>query len=143
MTGAVRLVMLKKTSMPSRRRAIAAWSIYIAGGLLAVAWKIGRDNSHLDADLVSSTLIGVMPNFLPAAVLPALVFIRPCAVSLSEYLGVSLAILIALCAYEIAQIWIASRTFDLGDVVASVVGCCVGCLIGWCVFFEWFEKCAD
>ncbi len=78
-----------------------------------------------------------MPNLLPAAVLPALIFIRPRTTRFKEYLGVVFAILLGLIAYEFAQLWMPSRTFDVSDIFASILGAVLGCLLFWFIFFSW------
>ncbi len=130
-------------STPSPGRVAAAWGLYVAGGVAAIGWKVLRDDARFGAGLISPWVIGVMPNFLPAAVLPALVFVKSRVVPIEEYLGMVMTIFTVLSVYEILQVWIPNRTFDWADIAASAAGACAACLIGWFVFFQWFGERID
>ncbi len=127
-------------SSPSSRRVVAAFSLYAAGGIAAFAWKILRNGPDFETYAISQWLVGAVPNLLPAAVLPALIFIRPRSVRFKDYLDVVFAILLGLIAYEFAQLWMPSRTFDVSDIVASILGAALGCLLCWFVFFICLES---
>lgn len=104
-----------------------------------MVWKLVREDSEFTSGSVPFWILGVMPNFLPAIVLPTLVFFRPQVVSYRDYLQMVLTILIVLVVYEVAQIWMPGRTFDWSDLGASVAGAAVSCLLGWIVFFQWLR----
>ena len=130
-------------SIPSFRRTVAACCVYAVGGIAAFTWKVLRNGSGFATYPISDWLVGVMPNLLPAAVLPALIFIRPRTVRFKEYLGMVFAILLALIAYEVAQLWMPSRTFDVADIVASILGAGLGCLLCWLLFFGLLDNRSD
>ncbi len=127
-------------SVPSFRRTVVAFSLYAGGGIAAFVWKVLRDRQEFDSYPVSPWLVGVMPNLLPAAVLPALIIIRPQSVRFKEYFSIVVAVLSALIAYEIAQLWMPSRTFDVADIIASILGAGLGCLFCWLIFFAWLGR---
>lgn len=124
-------------SMPSVRRTVAACGICVAGGLAALAWKVLRDASAFESYSITRAFLGVVPNLLPTAVLPVLIFLRPRPVRFMECVKWSAMILVCLTIYEIAQFWIPSRTFDVADILASFLGAGIGCLVCWQVFFRW------
>ena len=123
-------------SLPSRARTAAAVALYLIAGVGGMAWKVFRAGIT-EAGWVPVGIVGVMPNLIPAAFLPMLLFATGRVVRWRDYVGVAVAILGALCAYEVAQIWMPRRTFDWADIAASGAGACVGCLLGWMVFFRW------
>jgi Na+-transporting NADH:ubiquinone oxidoreductase subunit NqrE len=127
-------------SRPSNTRTTVALAFYLVAGLGAMVWKIHRLRLT-GPSLFPAWMIGVMPNFIPAAVLPMLLFISKRVVRPHEYLGMVLTILAVLCAYEIVQIWMPQRTFDWADLAASAAGSYLGWLIGWLVFFRWLGTC--
>jgi len=129
-------VTLQLQSNPSRTRTVAALVFYVIAGVAAILWKAFRDDLS-NMRFLPVWIIGGMPNFIPAAFMPMLLFITRRTVRPREYFGVVLAILGALCAYEVAQIWMPKRTFDWADVAASAAGSCLACLLGWSVFFQW------
>lgn len=129
-----------KRSEPSIARTSAACVLYVAGGLTAFVWKVLRRGSDFEMSPALHWLIGAMPNLLPAAVLPALIFIRPQPVRFKEYISMVLVMLLVLIVYEFVQIWMPSRTFDLEDILASILGSGIGCLFCWLVFFQWLGK---
>jgi len=126
-------------SRPSKARTTVALAFYFVAGVGAMVWKILRIRLS-GPSLFPAWMIGVMPNFIPAAVLPMLLFISKRVVRPRDYLGMVLTILAVLCAYEIAQIWMPQRTFDWADLAASVAGSCLGWLIGSLVFFRWLGR---
>lgn len=129
-------------SIPSVGRTVAAWSLYASGGIAAFGWKVLRDGDGLETSFMSHWLVGVMPNLLPALVMPALIFIRPQIVRFNEYLMLVFAILVGLIVYEIVQLWMPSRTFDSADIAASFVGAGLGCVLCWLIFFYWLgDRC--
>jgi hypothetical protein len=131
--------MTHQSSLPTRSRKVAALTLYAVGGVAALVWKLLRDDREFTSGSVPFWIIGVMPNFLPAVVLPALIFIRPQVVEYRDYLQMVLIMLVALVVYEVTQIWMPSRTFDWADLGASVTGAGVSCLLGWIVFFQWHK----
>lgn len=123
-------------SNPSNARTAAAVVLYLVAGLGALACKMIR-GGITENDLVPVWIFGVMPNFLPAGFLPMLLFITRRVLRAADFFSLVGAMLLALCAYEFAQIWMPKRTFDWADIAASVAGSSFGCLAGWLVFFRW------
>lgn len=114
---------------------VVALSFYALAGLIALMWKVSR-GALSEIQLVPAWMVGTLPSFIPAAFLPMALFIAPGVVRFRDYAGVVGAILIALCAYELAQLVMPQRTFDWRDVVGSVTGAVAGLCLGWLVFFR-------
>ncbi len=122
-------------SNPSKARTIAAVALYLVAGMVAVVWKFSR-RSMAEGQLVPDRILAVVPNLVPAIFVPMVLFISKRVVRFPDYLRVVVAILVALCVYEFAQLWMPKRAFDWADIAASVAGSCIGCLVGWLVFFR-------
>lgn len=122
-------------STPGKARTAAAILLYLIAGLGAVVWKVLR-SGMTDSTHIPPWIAGVMPNLIPAAFMPLLVFATNKVVRFRDYLAMVATMLAVLCAYEFAQTRMPTRTFDWADVAASAVGSCFGCLIGWLVFFR-------
>lgn len=127
-------------SLPSQLRTATTCILYVVGGCGAFLWQLLPESGGFDRGLVPSAIVGVMPNFLPTAVLPTLIFLRPRVVTHREYVAMVLTMFAALSGYEVLQLWMPLRTFDVTDLVATGAGSCVGYLIGRIVFFGWLEN---
>jgi len=126
-------------STPSKARTASAIAFYGLAGIVTLAWKLCRWKM-IESGAVPGWLVNVMPNFLPAACMPLLVFATPRVVRLRDFLLTALAIGLGLCLYECAQIWLPNRTFDWADLGASMAGAGLAGLAGWLVFFRWLPS---
>jgi hypothetical protein len=123
-------------SAPSTGRTIAALSLLVAGGIAALIWIVLRNEPGFGGAFIPMRFVYVLPSLVPVAVLPALIFMRPKVIQLGDYLGVVLAILVAVIVFELTQIWMPSLSFDWADIVASILGAGLAGLLGWLFFFR-------
>jgi len=104
-------------------------------GAGAVAGKVIRDGLN-ESERQAAWVLGVLPNFLPALVLPTLIFLRPREVTWGDYLRMTGAVALGLAGYESAQLWMPRRTFDWADVAATAVGAALALALGRLMFFR-------
>ena len=72
-----------------------------------------------------------LPNFL-AVLIPFFVYsVLKYPMSLAESLKATAAFVIAMILYELAQPFMEHRTFDVIDILASVLGGVVCCAVAW------------
>ena len=91
------------------------------------AVKLSRGGSIA---LAPEWLIGVLPNLVGSAVLPQAVFFSTRAVRVRDFLMFAVFTMAGLCVYEVAQLWMPRRTFDLNDLWATVAGTVVAGIVG-------------
>lgn len=69
---------------------------------------------------------GCLPNFLAALLLILLYALARSPISNQKGLSASAAVAAGLILYEVAQIWMPRRTFDIADIAASLIGGAAG-----------------
>jgi len=98
--------------------------LYILALIITVAFTAYEELSfrrylfHKHIDVIA----GCLPNFLAALLLIFAVAIVKKQHTNREVLRSSIAIVIGLVCYEVAQIWMPNMVFDINDIIASVVG---------------------
>jgi hypothetical protein len=118
-------------SYPTTRRRIVAATILIGGFVLTLIVKIVRGRIETG---VPMWVMDSLPNFMCGAVLPFAILTGTRTIRLLDFLLFCGMILLGLVVYEFVQIIMPKRTFELNDLVASVVGVITSVSIGW-VFF--------
>ncbi|MBL8814451.1 MAG: hypothetical protein JNL58_00365 [Planctomyces sp.] len=118
-------------SYPTARRRLVASGIMVSGFILTVVVKLIRNHTEIGLPM---RLMDSMPNVVCGAVVPFAVFIGNRAIRMFEFLAFCGFIVLGLSAYEIVQVWLPKRTFQLNDIVASVVGGVLSMLLGWLFF---------
>ncbi|VTR96101.1 unnamed protein product [Gemmata massiliana] len=68
--------------------------------------------------------------------MPVVVFVGPRVVTARDYLVLDLFVLVGLCVYEVAQIWMPRRTFSWDDIGASVLGAGIAAVLGFALFLR-------
>lgn len=100
-----------------------------------MAGKVIRDGLN-ESERQAAWVLGVHANFLPALVLPTLVFLRPRDVTWGDYVRMTGALALGLVGYEAAQLWMPRRTFDWADVAATMVGALLAIVLGRLAYFR-------
>lgn len=71
-------------------------------------------------------IAGCLPNFLAALLLILLYASVRSPISNKKGLSVSAAVAAGLILYEVVQLWMPGRTFDVADIPASLIGGAAG-----------------
>lgn len=83
-------------------------------------------------------IAGCIPNFTAVLLLSFAIMLIKWPLRLLESIRVVVAIVIGLTLYELAQIWMPGRVFDVMDIIASIVGGAVA--IGILLLMDKSEK---
>ena len=127
--------MARRQSVPSRTRQA------IAGVLIAVFLSIGlflkvvRDFVG-DSPLRALDANGTSPNFMLPLALSFVCLMQKKTVSLLAFSKGALGAAVGMTVYEILQIWMPWRTFDIWDIAASFGGAIAGILLASLLFFR-------
>ena len=78
---------------------------------------------------------GTSPNFMVCAGLPFNAFCFKTVITLPSYAKTAVASAVGLSSYEMVQILMPRRTFDLYDIAASFVGALFSVLLAGVLFF--------
>lgn len=108
-----------RCSRPSLARQLAAGIIMAVGAGYVATVKLTRNG---ETALTTAWLAGVLPNLVCATVVPLAPFISRRSLRVSDFLSMTLFTAMLLCVYEIAQMWMPRRTFDLDDIWATAAG---------------------
>lgn len=109
-----------------------ASGIMVSGFILTIVVKLIR--SLIDVG-VPIWIMDSMPNLICGAVVPFAVFIGNRTIRMHDFLAFCGFIVLGLIAYEIVQIWLPKRTFEVNDIGASAVGGLLSMSLGW-IFFR-------
>lgn len=115
------------TSHPSLARSVTVVTVIAAAAVFTAAVKFDRTSA-------GGWLVGVLPNFVCAAVAPLVLFLPLRAVRGGEYAAFVAVMTVGLAAYEFTQVVMPKRTFDWYDIAASAAGAVVALVLGGAVF---------
>ena len=121
-----------KPSTKRRTQAILIMAFALATGLLL---KIVRDYGILSMLLVLDAK-GTSPNFIIPFSIPFAFLIGDKTISIREYSKNALGAATGITVYEFIQICMPSRTFDINDILASLIGAICSIVIAWTLFFR-------
>src|SRR5262245_38917912 len=98
--------------------------------VITAAAKLSRSGPDRLGPGRPAWLVGVLPNFVCGAAVPLAAFLSPRVLRPREYGAFVALVLVGLCGYEAAQLWLPRRTFDTDDLLASGAGALVALVVG-------------
>jgi hypothetical protein len=104
----------------------------LAVGLLL---KLTRDFGIIPV-LLPLDANGISPNVVIPLALPFVILIANRSVSLWGFTKTATGLAVGIIMYEVIQIWMPKRTFDLMDIYASFAGALASIIIAWVLFFR-------
>ncbi len=119
-----------------KRRFIAA-AIMVGGFALTIVVKAVRGRIETS---VPMWVMDSLPNFICGAVVPFAILLGDRTFRLREFIFFTGLIAVGLIAYEMIQIVMPNRTFDLMDLAASAAGMLVPLSVGWTLFLDDTQK---
>lgn len=127
--------MKQRHSVPSTTRKVVTGLLIVVLLSIGLLLKVVRDFGLAPA-LLPLDANGTSPNFILSLAISLGILLREKAVSLWDFTKGAMGAATGMTVYEIAQIWMPSRTFDLNDIAASFVGAVFGIMLGWMLFFR-------
>ena len=118
-------------SYPTMKRRFIAAAIMVGGFALTIVVKSVRGRIETG---VPMWVMDSLPNFICGAVVPFAILLGDRIFRLREFLFFSGLIALGLIAYELIQIVMPTRTFELMDLAASTAGMLVPLAVGWTLF---------
>ena len=125
-----------RKSVSSLGRKIAAVGLLTVFGVVALLIRLSRADFNLLPVLVPLDFHGTSTNFFVCLANPFVAFILNDEVDITYYLKLAFGVAVGLSLYEVIQIWIPARTFDLSDIIASFVGASVSVVIALVLFLR-------
>ncbi|MDC0325541.1 hypothetical protein OAM01_02170 [bacterium] len=125
-----------RPSVPSLRRKVAAASLLGVFGVVASLIRLSRADFNLLPVLVPLDFHGTSTSFFVCLANPFVAFILNDEVDIAYYLKLAFGVAVGISLYEVIQIWIPARTFDLYDIIASFVGASVSVVIALVLFLR-------
>jgi hypothetical protein len=103
----------------------------VVGFALTLAVKNARRHVEIGLPI---WVMDSLPNFIYAAVIPFVLLTGRRAIRLVDFLSFCGLIVLGLVVYELIQIAMPKRTFQVNDLIASAVGALLSVSLGW-IFF--------
>lgn len=122
---------MNAVSYPTMKRRFIAAAIMVGGFALTVVVKAARGRIETNFPL---WVMDSLPNFICAAVVPFAILLGNRIFRLREFILFSSLVAVGLIAYELIQIVMPNRTFELMDLAASAAGMLVPVAVGWTLF---------
>jgi VanZ family protein len=104
----------------------------VVGFALTLVVKIARRHFEIGLPI---WVMDSLPNFICAAVIPFVLLTGRRAVRRVEFLSFCGLVVLGLVVYELLQIAMPKRTFQVNDLIASAVGALLSVSLGW-IFFR-------
>lgn len=124
---------MNSISYPATRRRLIAAAIFIAGGVLTVVVKLVRH--QIDTGL-PVWVMDSLPNFICGMVVPFVILAGDRAFRFADFALFCGLSALGLIAYELLQLVMPRRTFELNDIVATAAGALLAMALGRMIFFR-------
>ena len=124
-----------RISLPNPLRKTVAAVVFITFWIIGSVIRFSRPDFNLFPILEPLDFKGTMPNFLVCAAVPILVFLTNQTVKLADHVKNALGAAVGLSVYEVVQIWMPRRTFDVGDMIASFLGAVFSIIVATWLFY--------
>jgi hypothetical protein len=122
---------MNTTSYPTMRRKAIAATTMAGGFFLTIAVKVVRGRFETE---IPPWIMDSLPNFICGAAIPFAILLSDRVFRLRDFLVFNGLIALGLIAYELVQIVMPTRTFELMDLAASAAGAMVPLAVGWTLF---------
>lgn len=114
-----------RVSHPSIPRRVTAGAIVFMAFALGLLLKIARDRGILPL-LLPLDAGGTSPSFIIPFAMPFLLLARKREVRWGDVMKAAGGAGLGMVGYEVLQLWMPGRTFDVNDIVAAVLGTGMG-----------------
>ena len=105
----------------------------VVGFALTLVVKIARSRIEI---YLPMWVMDSLPNFICGAVIPFAILSGNRAIRFHEFLSFCGLIALGLIVYELVQIAMPNRTFELNDLIATPVGALLPVSLGWMFFLR-------
>ena len=128
--------MARISSTPSRKRTLVAGGLFVCFAVLASAIRISRPDFGLLPILAPLDVGATSPNFFVGAACPLISFFPNKSLDFLDFVKIAFGAAVGISIYEVLQIWIPGRTFDVNDIIATFAGAVFGILFCSPLFFR-------
>lgn len=114
--------MKRQASRPTRNRRRIALTLFAGIALASSLIRLSRPDFNLLPVLLPLDVYGTSPNFFVGLTPVLFAFMSRDRIDMGYCLKAACAGTAGICLYELVQLWMPSRTFHFGDILATIVG---------------------